>query len=159
MRSVCLILMLSAGSCFAQTPVAVCPWLSTGSAAQALGGQVETDFQIESNWQGTCRFTRGSGTDRESIEITIGKVDTHACSAGSAKVVGLGNEAVECKAANPGGLALEVIAGRVRDVHFVVGITNPHRASTTTPAATHRGDPEKVPVLEVVAEQVVGSLY
>ena len=96
MRPAWLILMLSAGSCFAQTP-AVCPWLSVGSAADALGGPVESDLHIESSSQGTCRFLHGSGTEQESIEITIGKIDTHACPAGSAKLVGFGKEAVECK--------------------------------------------------------------
>jgi hypothetical protein len=157
MRAVWLILLLSTGSCFAQTPT-VCPWLSTGSAAKALGGPVELDLHLQSSSLGTCRFINGSGADQESIEITIGKVDTHACPAGSTRMVGFGNEAVECKQTSSGRPALSVIAGRVRDVYFVVGIRNPHDDPMAVPPM-HRGDPDHPAVLELVAEQVVGNLY
>jgi hypothetical protein len=155
--AVWLVLMLWSGSCVAQAP-AVCPWLSTGSAAEALGGAIKTDIHIESNAEGTCRFIRGAGNDQESIEITIGKTDTHACPAGSPKKVGLGNEAVQCKITPTGGPSLEMITGRVRDAYFVVGIRNSHEDPAASPAM-HRGDTEYPSVLDLVAEQVVGNLY
>lgn len=157
MRAVWLIVLLSAGGCFAQTP-SVCPWLSAGSAADALGGPVQLDSHVESNWQGTCRFTRGSGPDRQSIEVTIGKIDTHACPLTSTRMVGLGNEAVECKQTTTGNASTSLIAGRVRDVYFLVGIRNLQDVPMAAPPS-HRGDPDHPSVLEVVAEQVVGNLY
>ncbi|HEY2468811.1 MAG TPA: hypothetical protein VGI45_13360 [Terracidiphilus sp.] len=153
-----LILLLSSISCFAQNPV-VCPWLSTGSAAEALGGVVELDVHIESSSQGMCRFIHGSGTEQKSIEITIGKVDTHACRAGSNKMIGLGNEAVECDLTSAGNLVLNLIAGRVRDAYFVVAIRNPRGTSADSPGTVGHGDPDRAPILERVAEQVVGNLY
>lgn len=158
MRAVWLILILSSSGCVAQAP-AVCPWLSTGSAAEALGGPVETDLNIENSSQGTCRFTHESGNEQESIEINIGKLDTHPCPADSAKIVGLGNEALECRMTKADGPVLELIAGRVRNIYFVVAIKNPHAKSTANPEAAYRGDPAKVHILELVAEQVVGNLY
>jgi hypothetical protein len=151
-------LILWSGSCFAQ-PAATCPWLSTGSAAEALGGALETDVQIENSTQGTCRFIRGSGNDQESIEISIGKIDTHVCPPASPKKVGLGNEAVQCRMAPAGRPALEMITGRVRDVYFVVGIRNAHEYPSPSWETMHRGDPEPSPVLDLIAEQVVGNLY
>jgi hypothetical protein len=149
MRTVLLALMLSTGACLAQTP-SVCPWLSTGSAADILGGPVEPDLHIDNSSQGSCRFIRGSGTEQGVIEIIIGKADTHACTAGSTKIVGLGNEAVECKKTNAGGHDTDRIAGRVRDVYFVVDVS---------PATMHLRDPANPSALERVAEQVVGNLY
>jgi hypothetical protein len=157
MRAVWLILLLTTASCFAQTPT-VCPWLSTGSAAEALGGPVQLDLHLDSSSIGTCRFISGSGADQESIEITIGKIDTHACPSDSTRMAGLGNEAVECKRTSAGSQVTGLIAGRVRDVYFAVGIRNPHEDPMAAPPM-HRGDPEHPPVLELVAEQVVGNLY
>lgn len=157
MRAVWLMLLLTTGSCLAQTP-AVCPWLSIGSAADALGGPVQLDLHLEGSSLGTCRFISGSGSDQKSIEITIGKVDTHACPAGSTRMVGFGNEAMECRRTNVDSPSTGLITGRVRDVYFVVGIRNPHEDPIASPPI-HRGDPDHPPVLELVAEQVVGNLY
>jgi hypothetical protein len=152
-----LILSLSAGSCFAQAPP-VCPWLSTGSAADALGGPVRLDLHLEGSSLGTCRFVSGSGSDQAAIQITIVKVDTHACPAGSTRMVGLGNEAVECRRTGAGTPSLATIAGRVRDVYFVIGMSSSHEDPMASPVL-HRGDPDHPSVLELVAEQVVGNLY
>lgn len=158
MRIALLISVLSTAICSAETPAA-CPWLTTGTAASVLGGPVTLSAQVESNWQGVCRFMRESGDQKEALEITIGKEDTHVCPQSSKKLIALGNEAVQCTLSNAKGKLLDVIAGRMRNVHFVVSITNPPPASTV-PAATGRPpDPYGAPMLEHVAEQVVGNLY
>lgn len=154
MRIVWLILMLYAGTCFAQTTT-VCPWFSIGSAATLLGGTVAQDLHIDSNGQGTCRFTR----DQQSIEIRIGKVETHACPGGSTRMIGLGNEAVQCKRTNAAGLEENAIAGRVRDIYFVIGFRDPQTSPAASPTSTQYVDTENVSVVARVAEQVVGNLY
>lgn len=158
MRIALLIPVLFAGACAAQTP-AVCPWLSTGTAASVLGGPVTLTAHVETNSQGVCHFTRESGDVKEDLGIMIGKEDPHACPQGSTKLVALGNEAAQCKSRNSQGELLDVIAGRIRNVHFVVSITNPLPASTVPAAAGRPPDLYGVPVLERVAEQVVGNLY
>lgn len=154
MRVVWLILMLCAGTCFGETPT-VCPWFSIGSAATLLGGTVAQDLHIDSNGQGTCRFTR----DQQSIEIRIGKVETHACPGRSTRMIGLGNEAVQCKLTNAAGQEENAIAGRVRDVYFVISVRDPQTSPAPPTTSTQYDDPESVSVVARVAEQVVGNLY
>ncbi len=159
MRAVWLILALSTGSCLAQTP-AVCPWLTSGTAAAALGGPVELNLHLESTSQGTCRFTRGSGMEEESIEVAISKVKPPSCPVGGAKLAGFGNEAVECESTNSSAFAVNAIAGRLRDVYFSVRITTPRAKSPIPPANDEPGNPDIVPsILQRVTEQVVGNLY
>ena len=158
MRIAWLVLIFSAAGCLAQSPQA-CPWLSTGSAIEALGGPVGVDSHVDNDRQGTCRFARGTGKEQQSIDVTVGKVDTHPCSAGSAMVIGLGNEAVECKVANSGGTTLEIIAGRVRDIYFLIAMKSPGEREPSSPPARYPGDRDNASVLKRVAEQVVGNLY
>lgn len=157
MRIVVLLSVLSTGVCAAQTPP-VCPWFSTGSATSVLGGPVELSSHVEDNSQGMCRFTRASGGEKESLVITIGKENTHACAQDSAKLVALGNEAVQCKNTDAQGQTLDVIAGHVRQLFFVVSAANIPDAAKA-PSAMVPPDPYAASVLERIAEQVVGNLY
>jgi hypothetical protein len=158
MRIALLISFFSTGICAAQAPIA-CPWLSTGSAAVALGGAVTLSAHVESNQQGMCGFSRESDGKVKVLEITIGKEDTHPCPLGSAKLSGLGNEALQCKNSKANGLCLDVIAGRMRDVYFVVSIGNVPDAASVPPATERPFDPYGASLLERVAEQVVGNIY
>lgn len=158
MRFGLLLSVLSTAVCAAQTPV-VCPWLATGSASSVLGGPVELSAHIESNFQGTCRFVRASTGEQQSLEIVVGKADTHACPQGSAKLIALGNEAVQCRSTNAQGQPLDRIAGRLRDVYFVVSIGNVSDAATIPSEPKHLPDPYRASLLERLAEQVIGNLY
>jgi hypothetical protein len=157
-RIVLLILMLSSAACAAQTP-ATCPWFSAGSAASVLGGPVVSNIHVESNTQGMCHFSRTSGGEKQFLEILIGKENPNACSQSSTRRTALGNEAVQCKSTNTDGQTLDVIAGRMRNVYFVVSVGNVSDASTVPPGPNGSPDPYEASMLERVAEQVVGNLY
>jgi len=76
------------------------------------------------NWEGSCRFTRQTGEAMEALEILVGKADTHSCPEGSPKLEAIGNEAVQCRRSIAPGQETDTIAGRVRNVYFVVALTN-----------------------------------
>ena len=158
MRIALLILLLPSAAAAAQTP-ATCPWFSTGSAASVLGGPVTLNVHIESNSQGMCHFSRTSGDEKQSVEIVIGKENPHACPPDSTRRIALGNEAVQCKSTNTEGQSLDLIAGRMRNVYFVVSIGNVSDASTVPAGPNDSHDPYEASMLERVAEQVVGNLY
>ena len=158
MRGILLFSVLSTCICGAQTP-AVCPWFSTGSAASVLGGPVTLSAHIESNSQGMCRFAPASGDEKRFLEIAVGKEDSHACPPDSTKMIALGNEAAQCKSTSARGQPLNVIAGRVRNVHFVVRLGAVPNAATIPSETGHPADPYAATTLERVAEQVVGNLF
>lgn len=157
-RTVFLLMIASATSALAQT-AAVCPWLTIGSAATVLGGDVILTAHVEGNFAGSCRFTRQAGETTQSIEVLVGKIDTHTCQQGSTKLKALGNEAVQCRRMISSRAKADTIAGRVRDVYFVVTMTNVPEATREQPADAHPSDSYGASMLERVAEQVAGNLY
>ncbi len=135
----------------------VCPWFTLGSAAWFLGGDVTVIARSSGNWEGSCRFVRTSGVAPATIEILIGKVNTHPCPEASTKVPALGNEAVQCVGATD---HADTIAGRARDAYFVVSVANvPSAADSEKAPNAHPGDRFNASLVEQVAEQVVGNLY
>jgi hypothetical protein len=52
-----------------------------------------------------------------------------------------------------------MIAGRVRNVYFMVGIGNVPGATALPPAPARPSDPFSASILERITEQVVGNLY
>lgn len=158
MRIFFLFAVLLTRVCPAQTS-SVCRWLSTGSASDALGGPVTVSVHVNGPWDGTCRFTRESGDKGEALEIAVGKDDTHSCPRGSTKLTALGNEAAQCRRTDAEGQSLDTIAGRMRQVYFVVNMTNVQGAATSPAGADRARDPYAASLLEHVAEEVVGNLY
>lgn len=150
--------VVSTAACAAQTP-ALCPWLSTGSAELVLGAPVTLSAHVEGVRQGTCSFMRPSAGRMGTISIAVGKEDTHACPQGSARLAALGNEATQCTSHDTHGQPTDVIAGRMRDIYFVVGIANVLDAATVPEAPTRSSNPFSASILERIAEQVVGNLY
>lgn len=92
------------------------------------------------------------------LRILVRKVDRHSCPSGSTQLKALGNEAVQCRRADQQGNPWDVIAGRVRDVFFVVTTSNVPDVLAVPPAEGHRADPFGASILERIAEQVVGNL-
>lgn len=155
-RIALVLIVAGCPAAMAQIPI-LCPWLSTGSAAAALGGDVRVTAHSENNWQGSCRFTRQTSGSTPAIDIQVSKENSHPCPGGSAKLRALGNEAVECSSSH--GEHAYTIAGRVRDAWFEVTMTGVPEA-TREPAANARpADPYGATALERIAEQVVGNLY
>jgi hypothetical protein len=157
-RIILLLALVPATTSFAQTG-ASCPWFTAGSAAKVLGGDVTTVVRTTGNWEGSCLFTRASVSVKQEIDILVGKADTHPCPERSNKVIALGNEAVQCERMESPTQSEATIAGRIRDVYFVVSMVN-------VPAATREPSLNAKPpdrfggsLLERTAEEVVGNLY
>ena len=91
------------------------------------------------------------------LRILVGKVDRHACAPESTQLKALGNEAVQCRRPDEQGHPWDVIAGRMRDVFFVVTSNVPDVAAMPK-ADGPPTDPYSASILERVAEQVVGNL-
>jgi hypothetical protein len=154
--SAAYLLIFSATISAAQQP-APCPWFSSGSAQTVLGGPVSFHFQTEENGQGLCEFASQSGRTAKMLRILVGKVDRHACPPESTQLKALGNEAVQCSRPDAQGHPWDVIAGRMRDVFFVV-TSNVSDAAATPKTDGPPTDPYSASILERVAEQVVGNL-
>ncbi len=154
-RFVLLALVAMAQVAVAQIP-AVCPWLSIGTATNVLGGSPTVTNHLVGNSEGSCRFSRQSDGITETIEVIVGKTNTHPCPDRSTKLAALGNEAMQCRLE---GKLADVIAGRMRDVYFVISLTNVPDAVAEPPANTRPEAPYAATLLERIAEQVVGNLY
>lgn len=128
-----------------------CPWLTEGSAAHALGGNIAVSVKVLEG-EGTCSFLRQQG-ETDSLEIAVSRVELPACPASGTSLRGIGNEALRCRHAGSHRDSVEMISSRVRDLYFTVALTtrgqkNPGKAD----------DPQN-DALEQIAEQVAGSLY
>jgi hypothetical protein len=132
-----------------------CPWLNAGTAAKILGAEVAVTAHSDSNWSGSCRFVT-STAPAASIEILIGKTDTHPCGDGATPLTAIGNHAVLCSSQDASHRDVQTVAGRVRDVWFVVMLATP-----SAPAEPVRSpsEPAMPPAIELLAEQVSGNLY
>jgi hypothetical protein len=131
---------------------ATCPWLSPGSAATALGGDVSVTVNVTNLSEGSCRFSRQQGS-HDSLEIAVSMASLPTCSGEHTTLRGIGNEAARCRFAGAHGEAVEMVSSRVRDEHFTVTLT-----WRGPKAAAHSPD-EQDDALEQAAEQVAGNLY
>lgn len=126
-----------------------CPWLTEGSAAHALGGDVSVTAKVSDMGEGRCSFVR----QQDSLEILVSKAALPTCPGGSTALRGIGNEAWSCMAHASQGEAVEMISSRVRDFHLVVTLT------THAPKRPPKPEDLQNDALEQVAEQVAGNLY
>ena len=129
---------------------AVCPWLTPGSAARLLGGDVSATVTISTLTEGSCRFARRD-QPMDSLEILVGGGALPPCPANSVSLTGIGNEAATCKLPASHGEMGEMVSGRVRDVHFTLVLREQKRSAKPS---EDQGDP-----LEPIAEQVAGNLF
>ncbi len=138
--------------------VAACPWLTSGTAAKLLGGDVTVMAHVDETGAGSCSFARQRGESSASIQVLVGPTDTHPCSQGGTSLRALGNVAIQCHVANAAQPA-DIIAGRIRNIYFVVTMTNVSGANTKEPSDPRLADSYGASALERVAELVVGNLY
>src|ERR1700722_5670733 len=150
--------ILSAAAAMAQT-TAVCPWLATGSAARYLGGDVTGTAHVEGDRLGSCRFVRNTGTPAQTLEVVVSKTDSQPCKEGGTKLPALGNEAVECRRPVAQGLQESMIAGRVRDVYFVITMNGPPGPPPDPHPVSQASELYRPSPLERASEQVVGNLF
>jgi hypothetical protein len=128
----------------------VCPWLTAGSAAHALGGDVSVTTTVTNSNAGSCRFSRLDGSP-SALEIVVGKDVTGACPADSLKFTGIGNEATRCRIPATRGDTAEILSSRVRDLHFSIVLRE--QKHLAKPADTQDD------ALEQLGEQVAGNLF
>ena len=133
-------------------PPVVCPWLTQGTAARMLGGDVSVIANVSDSGEGDCKFTREQGSP-DTLEIVVSKTELPGCPADSIPLRGIGNEAVRCGHPGPRGEAVQIISGRVRDQHFTVTMTTRGHEKAAKAQET-QDDP-----IVRVAEQVAGSLF
>jgi hypothetical protein len=129
----------------------ICPWLTTGTAAKVLGGDVDVTSTGANAVEGSCRFVRRDAA-MVSLEIAVGKSVLPVCPAGSVSLVGIGNEAARCKVSAAHGGMAEMLSGRVRDLRFSLVLRGQERD------LKNPSDPQN-DALEKLAEQVAGNLF
>ena len=100
-------------------PPVVCPWLTVGTAAKMLGGDVSVAVNVSDSGEGSCKFNREQGSP-DTLEIVVSKATLAGCPVDSIPLRAIGNEAVLCRHADPRGEAVQMISSRVRDQHFTV---------------------------------------
>jgi hypothetical protein len=150
-----------AGAAFAASAAAeehTCPWITAGTAAALLGGDVATYVVLGKAEDGSCRFVRHRQPDQQEqktaaeLEITVDRMKdpastfatyTARCRGEKTALRGIGNEAYACDLASGIG-----IVGRVRDAAFMLLLNTkiPNDASLRA----H---------LSEAAEQVAGNLF
>jgi hypothetical protein len=123
-----------------------CPWLTEGSAANALGGKVRVILSLASSTQGTCTFVK-TEDPQDQLKVFVGAGNVPSCPAGSAHVAGIGVQASRCRRplANEG--LTQMISSRVREINLAV-----------TVSTSKSGNPAEG-AIEQIAEQVAGNLF
>jgi hypothetical protein len=117
---------------------ATCPWLTEGSAAKVLGGQVHVILNVASSTQGTCTFVK-TARPQEQLKVLVGAGNIPSCPTGSAKVIGVGDQASRCHLPH----SAQMISGNVRTVDMAITLSG----NQTEDA------------IQQIAEQVAGNLF
>jgi hypothetical protein len=130
-----------------------CPWLTQGTAADLLGGDVSTAVQSTAPDAGSCRFSLHRGTTEYILEITVANTPGATCPPASPKVVGVGSEAFSCATRKSPAETSDMISGRVRAIYFSVRLTG-----KGTPDA-YMTPEKRSDIVEQVSEEVTGSLF
>jgi hypothetical protein len=115
-----------------------CPWLTEGSAAKVLGGPVHVILNLASANQGTCTFVKTT-RPQEQLKVLIGAGNIASCPAGSARVVGVGDQASRCHLPH----STQMISGIVRANDMAITLSG--------------NQPEDA--IQQIAEQVAGNLF
>lgn len=135
---------------------ATCPWLTQGTAATLLGGDVTVAVQVTAG-AGKCEFvSNASGRSKESasggslrLRIEVNSSSPKKCATGE-PLPGIGEDAVLCSMA-VAGEQQDIIRGRVRNTYFLLELRTPE--TNANDEALHRT------ALERIAEAVTGNLF
>src|SRR5271170_4151367 len=117
---------------------AACPWLTEGGAAKVLGGEVHVILNVASPTQGTCTFVK-TARPQERLEVLVGAANIPSCPAGSARVIGVGDQASRCHLPH----SAQMISGNVRTVNMAITLSG------------NQSDD----AIQQIAEQVAGNLF
>jgi hypothetical protein len=156
-RTLAILFFLSccAASVHAQAAAAAhhgCAWLTEGSAASLLGGEVAPTASLSDSGEGSCKFMRRQ-EPFDSLEVTISKSALPTCPPNSTNLVGVGNPTSMCKISGAHGLTAVLISGRVRDFYFTVSVDYSKRKAP--PQTTELRED----LMAQVADQVAGNLF
>ena len=134
-----------------------CGWLSEGTAAHLLGGDVAVAAQQTEEGEGTCSFHRQQGAVAYTLDVSVQRKADNACahanSKGLTNLSGIGNEAVLCSLHPSAEEFVDAVAGRVRELNFTVSLSTRGLPKTAMPLDARRS------VVSQVAEQVAGALF
>jgi hypothetical protein len=148
--SLLCLLAICAVSAYGQSAApAACPWLTQGTAARVLGGDVSVDVHVADTSEGVCNFVRTTDATT-SLRIVVSKAALPSCNADAVKLKGVGNEALRCDVPSAGEASAEKISGRVRDRNFTLTMSYKMRSGATVPEDD---------ALENAAESVAGDLF
>jgi hypothetical protein len=131
----------------------VCPWLTQGSAAAMLGGDVSSVIKLTPPGEGSCVFSLQQGAAMYSLEVVVEATPRTACPPASQKLLGIGNEAVACRLQRSPNEAVELVSSRVRRLYFTVSLKIQGVANPGIPLNKQRD------IVERAAEQVAGNLF
>jgi hypothetical protein len=115
-----------------------CPWVTEGSAVKALGGPVHAILNVASPTLGTCTFVK-TARPQEQLKVLVGAGNLPSCPAGSAKVIGVGDQASRCHLPH----SAQMISGNVRAVDMAITLSG------------NLSDD----AIQQIAEQVAGNLF
>lgn len=135
------------GTAMSASATSDCPWLTRGTAANVLGGDVSLTVAVKDS-QGSCAF-HSQQEPAQTLEITVSAMPSQLCAKGGTRIAGVANWASECSIAQAHHGRIESIVGQARDTYF--SVTLKFRAS--------RGWQARNAELENIAEQVAGGLY
>ena len=156
LRTIVLCVVWSAtGVALGQSP-STCSWLTLGTAENALGGDANVTVQQPSASEGSCRFSLKSDPDT-FLEIKVGQAQKQICVGAGTPLSGLGNEARQCEQKRAHGNALEVIEGHIRELHFIIAMTQATAPPLPVSKVSRSGQSNLG--IHAIAEQVVGNLF
>jgi len=130
----------------------MCPWITQGSAAKLLGGDVTASIHTADNQQGSCTFSRLNGKVTYTLDVSVGRDGDETCPRGSAELRGIGNEAYFCTVKKSSSEAMEKISSRVRETPFSVTLSAVGPGNAMSDEAARD-------LLDQVAELVAGNLF
>jgi len=130
-----------------------CPFITQGSVAKLLGGEVMSTIDSKEDRDGSCSFTRQQGAVTYTLEIVVHKTPTNACPEHSAPLKAIGIESMECRIEPSSNEATEKVSGRVRDMFFTIALSIRGPKASAMPAEAQREATNQA------AEQVTGNLY
>jgi hypothetical protein len=131
-----------------------CPWLTPGTVANFLNGDVSVTVKITNLTEGTCTFTRRQGSADYTIDVLVQKTaTTPACPANTERLIAIGNEALRCHTQHSSSESIEMISFRVRDVYSAVSLTIRGTKNPDIPPDKQKD------IVEQMTEQVAGNLY
>src|SRR5579875_995071 len=102
--------------------IAECPWLTRGTAAVVLGGDVSLAVNMRSEGTGSCLF-RNKQRLSEELAITVSRTPPPGCGKKRAMLTGIANWATLCSTSRWHHRHTETVSGQARNSYFIVALS------------------------------------